>query len=318
MNVKWIGSPNYTEGREGNGVDHIVIHWMDGDLASADSVFQNTNRQTSAHYGIEDGTVHQYVKESDTAWHAGNFAMNLRSIGIEHSAQPGRDASAATCETSAQLVAQIAKTYGVPLDRQHVIKHSEVPYSTECCGTIPIDAILARAKQLIGSGYVPAVVPSTSPTATTNQGNNYTAWGGTVTITAPTANVRSVPTTQGNAPLHTAPNGTTESIIGYTHGESVDGNDVWLKAWNGNWIWSGATSFSPAQSGTVTVTASQLNVRTAPNTSAPLGGCQHLYAGQQVQYAGVVTGESVTQLGVTSNQWYKSVFGNYFWAGGCK
>lgn len=316
MNVTWIGSPNYTAGRQGNGIDHIVIHWMDGNLASTDSVFQNTSRQTSSHYGIEDGVVHQYVKPEDTAWHAGNWAMNLRSIGIEHSAQPGRDASAETIETSAQLVAELAKQFGIPLDRQHVIKHSEVPYQTQCCGTVPIDTILTRAKAIIGTGFVPAKVPSTSPTATSNQGSNYTAWGGSVNITVGYANIRSVPTTQGNAPLHTNAQGTMVSIIGYTHGENVDGNDIWLKAWNGNWVWSGNTSWE--QQGTVTVVVDTLNVRNAPNTTAPLSGSQHLYKGQQVQFVGIVTGQNVTEDGVTSNQWYKSIFGNYYWAGGCK
>ncbi len=316
MNVTFIGSPNQSAGRQGNGIDHIVIHWMDGNLASADSTFQNTSRQTSAHYGIEDQTVHQYVQEADTAWHAGNWAMNCRSIGIEHSAEPGRDASAATIETSAQLVADIAKRHGIPLDRQHVIKHCEVPYATQCCGTVPIDEILAKAQAIVGSGYTPAPVPKTSPTAIVNQGNNFTAWSGSVTVTSVQANIRSVPTTQGNDPLHTNGQGTVESIIGYTHSESVSGNDVWLKAWNGNWIWSGNTSFAESDSGTVTVIVPQLNVRSAPSVNAPLSGDQHIYQGQQVQYAGVTTGDNVTENGVTSNRWYRSVLGNYFWAGG--
>ncbi|MCE3613275.1 N-acetylmuramoyl-L-alanine amidase, partial [Escherichia coli] len=80
----WVGSPNFTPGRTAP-IDTIVVHWMAGWLAGADQTFQDRVRQTSAHYGIEDGTVHQYVKEADTAWHAGSFPANSRSIGIEHS-----------------------------------------------------------------------------------------------------------------------------------------------------------------------------------------------------------------------------------------
>lgn len=151
----WIGSPNYTQGRQGSGIDHIVIHWMVGTLASTDAVFQDTNRGTSAHYGVQDNTVHQYVRDTDTAYHAGTWPMNIRSIGIEHSAAPGRDASPQTIETSAQLIAAKCSEFGIPCDRGHIIKHSEV-IATACPGTIPIDALVARAAQILNGGSVVA------------------------------------------------------------------------------------------------------------------------------------------------------------------
>lgn len=145
----WIGSPNYTEGRQGETIDRVVIHWADGTLASTDQVFQDVVRQTSSHYGIENSTIHQYVKETDTAYHAGVWSMNLRSIGIEHSASPDRPATASTIDTSAKLVADICKRYNIPCDRKHVIKHSEVPYATACPGTIPIDQIVSKANLIL-------------------------------------------------------------------------------------------------------------------------------------------------------------------------
>lgn len=147
--IAWIGSPNYSKERTAP-IDRIVVHWMVGTLASTDAVFQDKNRGTSAHYGIEDFNTHQYVQEIDTAWHAGVGSMNARSIGIEHSAAPGRDASSQTIETSAQLIADLSERYNIPLDRKHVIKHSEVPYATQCSGTIPIDYLVERAIQLRG------------------------------------------------------------------------------------------------------------------------------------------------------------------------
>lgn len=145
MNVDFIGSPNYTQGREGNTIDRIVVHWMDGALVDADRVFQDVAHQTSAHYGVEDGVIHKYVDEANTAYHAGDWAMNLRSIGIEHSAQPERDASDLTYQTSAKLIADICARYNVLLDREHIIKHSEV-ISTQCPGTIDIDKLINLAK----------------------------------------------------------------------------------------------------------------------------------------------------------------------------
>jgi len=151
MNKTWVGSPNYDESRA--TIDRVVIHWMAGTLASADAQFKKTGG-TSAHYGIENDVVHQYVLEKNTAYHAGNYAMNQRSIGIEHSAAPGRDATEETYKTSGELVAQIAKAYNIPLDRAHIIKHSEV-VPTQCCGTVDVDKIISIARS-INSGSNPS------------------------------------------------------------------------------------------------------------------------------------------------------------------
>ncbi len=149
MNIIWKGSPNFDGNRK--TIDRIVIHWIVGNLAAADAVFAKTSPGTSAHYGIEDQTVHQYVQEGQVAYHAGNYAMNQRSVGIEHSAQPGRLASDATYDSSGQMIAQIAKRYNIPLDRQHVIKHNEV-VATQCPGTMDIDRLIAIAKSYLGGG----------------------------------------------------------------------------------------------------------------------------------------------------------------------
>jgi len=157
MNEVWIGSPNYTAGRGGKTIDRIVIHWMVGTLASTDAVFQNTNVGTSAHYGVENNNVHRYVDLGNTAYHAGNWSYNQRSIGIEHSAAPGRDATPATVETSAQLIARLCKQFGIPCNRDHIVKHSQI-VATQCCGTIPIDQIVARANEIINGGSSVAII----------------------------------------------------------------------------------------------------------------------------------------------------------------
>lgn len=147
--MTWIGSPNYSKGRlPYRKPSVIVIHHMAGFLAGADATFQNTKRQTSAHYGIENDTVHQYVRESDTAWHSNNWFMNRKSIGIEHSADVDRPPTAATYRTSGKLVAEICKRWGIPLDRKHIIKHSEVT-PTQCPGLVNLDRIIAEAKKYL-------------------------------------------------------------------------------------------------------------------------------------------------------------------------
>lgn len=143
MDIKWIGSPNFDTARK--PIDRIIIHWFGaGKLVGVDAQFQKANG-TSAHYAIEDNNIHQYVKEENVAYHAGVYAMNQRSIGIEHSAEPNRPASEDTYKNSALLVASIAKKYNIPLDRTHVLKHSEVK-ATQCCGTVDVDRIISLAK----------------------------------------------------------------------------------------------------------------------------------------------------------------------------
>lgn len=145
MNITWTGSPNYYSGRQGSTVDKIVCHWMVGTLSSTDSVFQNTTRGTSAHYGVgQAGQVHQYVKESDTAYHAGNWIANITSIGIEHEGSPTSPITESVYQTSAELIAQIWTRYGreLPLRR-----HNEFS-ATQCPGTLDINKLTEMARAI--------------------------------------------------------------------------------------------------------------------------------------------------------------------------
>lgn len=145
-NLTWYGSPNFTPGR--TDVEYVVIHWMDGYLAGADATFQNTVRQTSAHYGVEDDTIHQYVDEANTAWHAGNWDANTRSIGVEHSAMPGRDASDSTYASTIWLITGICQRYG--LDPAVAILPHQHFTSTDCPGTMDLPRIIAGVQASLG------------------------------------------------------------------------------------------------------------------------------------------------------------------------
>lgn len=144
-----IPQSNYQKGRGGKKIDRVVIHWIVGSLASADATFQDPQRIASAHYGIENDDVHQYVDEADTAYHCGNFSFNQRSIGIEHSAAPDRPASDRTYTTSALKISVICTRYGIPIDRTHIVGHKEVS-ATQCPGTMDIDRLIRMALQIRG------------------------------------------------------------------------------------------------------------------------------------------------------------------------
>lgn len=127
-------SSNYTGGRGGNTVQFVVIHTMQGSYAGSISWFRNPAAMASAHYNIRssDGEVTQMVREGDTAWHAGNWYYNQRSVGIEHEgyvSDPNRWYTEAMYRASARLTRALCDKYRIPIDRQHIIGHYQIPRS---------------------------------------------------------------------------------------------------------------------------------------------------------------------------------------------
>lgn len=111
-------------------IDRVVIHVVQGGYASALKVFKDPAHGAAAHYVVrKDGHVAQMIRELDVAFHAGNRDMNERSVGIEHEGFVDRpqDFTAAMYEGSARLTADICARYGIPVDREHIIGHVEVP-----------------------------------------------------------------------------------------------------------------------------------------------------------------------------------------------
>lgn len=139
MQPIWKDTENYTAGRDGSAIDRIVIHYIVGTLAAADATFANPSSGVSAHYGIGEGSLHQYVSENNTSWHAGDFPMNQRSIGIEHSADPDRAPSESTYDISVDLCTQICQDYGLDPQTQIIPHHRVV--ATACPGTVNVQRI---------------------------------------------------------------------------------------------------------------------------------------------------------------------------------
>lgn len=144
-------------------IECIVIHSIVGTIQGATSVFTNDNpattRDTSAHYGVGlNGEIYQWVSESATAYHAGVYSMNQKSIGIEHD-DNGQSYMARTDElyhASAQLVADLCTFYGIPCDSDHIITHKRVfelhPESnrgTACPAGLDIERIIREAQAIL-------------------------------------------------------------------------------------------------------------------------------------------------------------------------
>jgi hypothetical protein len=116
--------------RRSSAIREIVVHTVEGTYGGAIAWFRNPRARSSAHFVVSrDGDVVQMVPESRIAWHAGNGWANDHSLGIEHEGYTGVAGIYTDTEyrASAQLVAQLAGRYAIPLDRRHLIGHSEVP-----------------------------------------------------------------------------------------------------------------------------------------------------------------------------------------------
>lgn len=156
-------SPNFWVGRKGYRPEAIVIHIMDGTLVGTDSWFANHTSQVSAHYGIgKNGEVHQYVQETDTAWHAGRVEApvwklirpgvnpNLYTIGIEHEGKPNDQWTEEMKRVSANLIREICQRWQIPIDRNHIVGHFEIFSKKPNCpasNKAIIDELVALAGQ---------------------------------------------------------------------------------------------------------------------------------------------------------------------------
>ncbi|HET7580839.1 MAG TPA: N-acetylmuramoyl-L-alanine amidase [Bacillales bacterium] len=116
---------------DGLDIRYIIIHDTESSYASAINTFQSQS-YVSAHYVIRssDGQITEMVRPDDVAWQAGNWYVNMHSIGIEHEGVAAEGAtwySEQMYHASAKLVKYLAKRYSIPLDRQHIFGHDEVP-----------------------------------------------------------------------------------------------------------------------------------------------------------------------------------------------
>lgn len=251
MNIKDIPSPNYTKGRKSYRPEAIVIHIMEGSLSGTDDWFTNIKSNVSAHYGIgKEGSVHRYVQEEDTAWHAGRIHAptctllkpkgnqyvnpNYYTIGIEHEGFGNSEWTDAMYLSSSSLIRDICKRWNIPIDRQHIIGHHEI-YSLKTCPGSKVSlakliAMAANTTDMAILSFTPSAIvkiPLAGKAVTTAQ-----------------LNIRTTPCTN-LPPRVSVPAGVPLSFAGFTNdGETVKGINKWYYNEEGNWFWSGAVKIN--------------------------------------------------------------------------
>ncbi|MFF7197449.1 N-acetylmuramoyl-L-alanine amidase [Streptomyces sp. NPDC008079] len=146
LGCEWIPAPyedtgggdygNYDKADRPNTekIDTIVIHDTEGYWDTALQLVQDPT-YLAWHYTVRssDGHIAQHLNTKDVGWHAGNWYTNSKSVGIEHEGfltDPGTWYTESMYRTSARLVKYLAAKYHIPLDRQHILGHDNVPGPT--------------------------------------------------------------------------------------------------------------------------------------------------------------------------------------------
>ena len=110
-------------------IRYIVIHDTEGSYETTLGLVQDPT-YVSWQYTLRaaDGHIAQHVKAKDVAWHAGNWYVNAKSIGLEHEGYAARGTwyTESMYRASAKLVRYLAHRYRIPLDRQHILGHDVI------------------------------------------------------------------------------------------------------------------------------------------------------------------------------------------------
>lgn len=135
-------------------IDTIVIHHNGGlsDEGARNTWYVSTGHGTSAHYQVTPDKIWGCVGEESVAYHAGNYEVNQRSIGIEHlnnRGEPDWTIAEETYRNSARLIADICNRYNLPINRETIHPHQEFT-ATDCPGGIDIDRLIQMVLELSG------------------------------------------------------------------------------------------------------------------------------------------------------------------------
>ena len=122
--------------RDAEDIRYLIIHDTDVSYDGTVGLFTTPGNCCAAHYlvsgqvGGSYPAVTQFVRDTNIVHQSGNLWMNQHSIGVEHvgfAAFPNGYYTPRLYQRSAELVGWLAAKYRIPLDRSHILTHSDVP-----------------------------------------------------------------------------------------------------------------------------------------------------------------------------------------------
>jgi hypothetical protein len=142
VSCEWLPAPyeDLGDGDYGNhdkanrpdsqAIDYIVIHDTEATWQTTLDLVQDPT-YVSWHYSLRssDGHIAQHLRTKDVGWHAGNWYVNAKSIGLEHEGfliEPDAWYTEAMYRASSRLVRYLCRRFDIPLDRHHIIGHDQV------------------------------------------------------------------------------------------------------------------------------------------------------------------------------------------------
>jgi N-acetylmuramoyl-L-alanine amidase len=151
-------SPNQSPRPEGSFIDAIILH---ADAGKSDigtiSWIQRPESKVSYHYLVgRTGTVYQFVPDDRKAWHAGVSSFEGRafcnnySLGVSFANdQKGEPFTALQLSAGVELVAELCRTYEIPLNR--ITTHAAVSpgRKTDPGKLFPLHDFLARVGSIL-------------------------------------------------------------------------------------------------------------------------------------------------------------------------
>jgi peptidoglycan hydrolase-like protein with peptidoglycan-binding domain len=154
----WNHSPNCSPRRDGDVIQYFVIHHAADTRPveiQRDRFMTPNDRNVSPNWLIgADGSVHEIVPpDKYRAWTTGQFDYKAVTVETQNtSGDPNWGISEESHVAIAKLVAWAHLRWNIPLDRQHVLGHREVPNvpATACPGpSMDLDKILSYAIQFV-------------------------------------------------------------------------------------------------------------------------------------------------------------------------
>ena len=281
-------SPNHS-GTRNHTIDTISPHCMAGELSveSCGSLFAQSGREASSNYGIgTDGRIALYVDEKNRSWCTSSSANDNRAVTIEV-ASKSYDPYAITdaaMKSLIELMADICKRNGIKKLVWSTNKNDRINHRNGCNVTVhrdysykacPGDYIYNRLGEICDKVNAKlGVSGSTSSGSSTSNSTSSFKVGDIVTFKG-TTHYKSASASSGSACK-----GGQATITSIAKGKAhpyhliaVKGGGSTVYGWvNEKDISTGSTSSGSTSSSftpyKVRITADELNIRSAPSTSA--------------------------------------------------